>query len=258
MTGTDLAILGRTVVHLRPAQLAHRARLRTQQAGLRRFPEAGRRLLSGPDPSAAAGWPDAFRPVDALTPSRWPGLPGLRAGKIKLLGLPRELGDAPGWDHADAPRLWRFHLHYWDWAWGLAADQDRLAARALFARLWRSWQASAGFDCGDAWHPYPAALRAWSWCGLYRELVAGSDIEPNFVAGPRGARAIPAPSPGVRRRGQPLGQGAQGAGRPGRLLCRRAASAPDDQAASQAADHTDPGRRRPLRARARLSLPGAC
>jgi uncharacterized heparinase superfamily protein len=123
-----------------------------------------------------------FRPVDALTPSRWPGLPGLRAGKVKLLGLLRELGDAPGWDHADAPRLWRFHLHYWDWAWGLAADQDRLAARALFARLWRSWQASAGFDCGDAWHPYPAALRAWSWCGLYRELVAGSDIEPNFVA----------------------------------------------------------------------------
>jgi uncharacterized heparinase superfamily protein len=182
MTGTDLAILGRTVVHLRPAQLAHRARLRTQQVGLRRFPEAGRRLLSVPDPSAAAGWPDVFRPVDALTPSRWPGLPGLRAGKVKLLGLLRELGDAPGWDHADAPRLWRFHLHYWDWAWGLAADQDRLAARALFARLWRSWQASAGFDCGDAWHPYPAALRAWSWCGLYRELVAGSDIEPNFVA----------------------------------------------------------------------------
>ena len=183
MTGADLAVLGRTVVHLRPGQVAHRARLRTQQAGLRRFPEAGRRVLSGPDPSAAAGWPDAFRPVDALTPGRWPGLPELRAGKIRLLGLLRELGDAPGWDHADAPRLWRFHLHYWDWAWGLAADPDRLAARALFARLWRSWQASAGFGCGDAWHPYPAALRAWSWCGLHRDLAAGSDIEPDFVAG---------------------------------------------------------------------------
>ena len=183
MTGADLAVLGRTVVHLRPGQVAHRARLRTQQAGLRRFPEAGRRVLSGPDPSAAAGWPDTFRPVDALTPGRWPGLPELRAGKIRLLGQLRELGDAPGWDHADAPRLWRFHLHYWDWAWGLAADPDRLAARALFARLWRSWQASAGFGRGDAWHPYPAALRAWSWCGLHHDLVAGSDIEPDFVAG---------------------------------------------------------------------------
>ena len=183
MSGADLAVLGRTVVHLRPGQGAHRARLRIQQAGLRRFPEAGRRVLSGPDPSAAAGWPDAFHPVDALTPGRWPSLPELRAGKIRLLGLLRELGDAPGWDHADAPGLWRFHLHYWDWAWGLAAAPDRLAARALFARLWRSWQGSAGFGRGYSWHPYPAALRAWSWCGLHHDLATGSDIEPDFVAG---------------------------------------------------------------------------
>ena len=183
MTRVDLAVLGRTVVHLRPAQVAHRARLRTQRAGLQRFPEAGRRVLSGPDPSVAVGWPDTFRPVDALTPGRWPGLPELQAGKIRLLSQLRELGGAAGWDHADAPRLWLFHLHYWDWAWGLAADPGRLAARALFARLWRSWQTSARFGCGDAWHPYPAALRAWSWCGLHHDLVAGSDVEPDFVAG---------------------------------------------------------------------------
>jgi uncharacterized heparinase superfamily protein len=183
MTHTDLAVLGRTVVQLRPGQLAHRARLRTQQAGLRRFPEAGRRVLRGPDPSAAVGWPEAFRPVDGLTPGRWPGLPELRAGKIRLLGQLRELGDEPGWDHVDAPLLWHFHLHYWDWAWGLDADPDRLAGRALFARLWRSWQAATGFGCGEAWHPYPAALRAWSWCGLHCDLVAGSDIEPDFMAG---------------------------------------------------------------------------
>ena len=180
---SDLALLGRTVVHLQPSQVAHRARLRGQLAVLRQFPEAGRRILSGPDPSAAVGWPDALRTVDALTPGRWPGLAELRAGKIRLLGLLRELGDAPGCGHADAPRLWRFHLHYWDWAWGLAADPDRLAARALFARLWRSWQASAEFGRGDAWHPFPVALRAWSWCGLHRDLVAHSEIEPDFVAG---------------------------------------------------------------------------
>jgi uncharacterized heparinase superfamily protein len=179
MTRADLAVLGRTVVHLRPAQLAHRVRLRTQQAGLRKFPEAGRLIMPGPAPATAVGWPDAARPVDALTPGRWPGLAELRTGKIRLLGLAREIG----WEHSDAARLWRFHLHYWDWAWGLAADQDRLAARALFARLWRSWQASAEFGRGDAWHPYPAALRAWSWCGLHRALVVGSDIESDFIDG---------------------------------------------------------------------------
>ena len=179
MTPADLALLGRTVMRLRPGQLAHRARLRVQQAGLRRFPEAGRRVLAGPDPAVAVGWPAGFWPVDARTPGRWPCLAELLAGKIRLLGLARELG----WEHPDAPRLWRFHLHYWDWAWGLAADQDRLAARSLFALLWRSWQTSALFGRGDAWHPYPAALRAWSWCGLHRVLVAGSDIEREFTAG---------------------------------------------------------------------------
>jgi uncharacterized heparinase superfamily protein len=181
MTGPDLGRLGRTVGHVRPAQAAHRARLRVQRAALRRFPEAGRRALAGPDPSGAVGWPQAYRPVDALTPGSWPGLPELRAGKIRLLGLVRDLGNDPCWEHGDAPRLWRFHLHYWDWAWGLAADPDRLAARALFARLWRSWPSTVTAGHGDAWHPYPAALRAWSWCGLHRDLVAGSDLEPRFV-----------------------------------------------------------------------------
>ena len=179
MTRADLAVLSRTVIHLRPAQLAHRARLRTQQAGLRRFPQAGRLIMPGPDPAAAVGWPDGFRPVDARTPGRWPCLPELQAGKIRLLSQARELG----WEHPDAARLWRFHLHYWDWAWGPAADPDRLAAQSLFAALWRSWQASAQFGRGDAWHPYPAALRAWSWCGLHRVLAAGTDIEPDFTAG---------------------------------------------------------------------------
>jgi uncharacterized heparinase superfamily protein len=183
VTDADLGRLSRTIVHLRPGQMAHRGRLRAQQTGLRRFPGAGRRALSGPNPSAAVGWPDALRPVDARTPGRWPSLSELRAGKIRLLGLVRELGDSPDWEQADAPRLWRFHLHYWDWAWGLVADPDRLAARAAFARLWRSWKASAPFGFGDAWHPYPAALRAWSWCGLYRDLAADSDFEPEFVAG---------------------------------------------------------------------------
>jgi uncharacterized heparinase superfamily protein len=181
MTGAeDLALLLRTVVRLRPGQLAHRVRLRTQQAALRRFPEAGHRILIGSTPAADAGWPNAFRPVDARTPGRWPDPAELRAGKITLLGLGRDLGD--GWGQLDAPRLWRFHLHYWDWAWGLIAVPDRLTARKQFAGLWRSWQSSAGFAHPDAWHPYPAALRAWSWCGLHRDLVADTDIEPGFLA----------------------------------------------------------------------------
>jgi uncharacterized heparinase superfamily protein len=184
VTGSDLALLARSAVHLQPGQVAHRARLRAQRTALRRWPRAGRALLAGPDPAAAMGWPVGFVPVDARAPLALPGLPGLAglaSGRIEVLGITRELGEPADWQQCDAPQLWRFHLHYWDWAWGLAGEQDRAAARAVFARLWRSWQAAAKFGGGDAWLPYPAALRAWSWCGLHADLVAGSDLEPVFA-----------------------------------------------------------------------------
>jgi uncharacterized heparinase superfamily protein len=181
VTGEELALLGRTAVHLQPSQVAHRARLRTQRAALNRWPQLGQRLLVSASPVAAGGWPASFTPLDAIAPQRWPSLAQLASGRITLLGVIRDLGDPPRWQHADALLLWRYHLHYWDWAWGLAAEADRRAARLVFARLWRSWQASCGFGRGDAWLPYPAALRAWSWCGLYRDLVAGSDLEPSFL-----------------------------------------------------------------------------
>src|ERR1019366_636629 len=120
MTGNELALLARTAVHLQPAQVAHRARLRAQRRALRRWPEAGRRLLVGPDPGTAVGWPTAFRPLDSRTPHHWPGLNDVRDGNLGLLGTTRNLGDPIDWQHADAPQLWRFHLHYWDWTWGLA------------------------------------------------------------------------------------------------------------------------------------------
>ena len=90
--------------------------------------------------------------------------------------------DQADWKQADAPALWRFHLHYWDWAWRLAAEPDRTDARAWFASMWRSWQRQVRPGRGDPWLPYPAALRAWSFCGLHRDLVAGSPIEDEFVA----------------------------------------------------------------------------
>ena len=184
MTGEELALLGRTAAHLQPAQVAHRVRLRAQRAALHRWPRLGQRLLAGPSPAGAAawcGWPTGFTPLDALAPQRWPGLPELRSGRIRLLGMTRDLGEPASWGHTDAPQLWRFHLHYWDWAWGLAADADPGAARAVFARLWRSWREGCGFGRGDAWLPSPTALRAWSWCGLHRDLVAGSDLEHDFL-----------------------------------------------------------------------------
>ena len=257
MTGEELALLGRTAVHLQPSQVAHRARLRTQRAALRRWPQLGQRLLASVSPVAADGWPTSFTPLDAIAPQRWPSLAELASGRIRLLGIARELGEPARWQHADAPLLWRYHLHYWDWAWGLAAEADRGAARSVFTRLWRSWQESCGFGRGDAWLPYPAALRAWSWCGLYRDLVAGSDLEPEFL------REVAAHAGFLRRHletdvgGNHLIKDLKALAGLGGLPPRRAAARPFAEPAGRPAGRPDPARRRPLRARAGLSLPGA-
>lgn len=204
-------LLARTAAHLQPSQVTQRARLRAQRIALGCFPPARNRLMTGPDPARAAGWPARFSPLDAGLWRNWPEFRLLRQGRIDLLGMTRTLAmpasladddgqddpsdgdwaeahwtrtdwDEANWEQADAPALWRFHLHYWDWAWRLASEPDRADARAWFGAMWSSWHAKVRAGRGDAWLPYPAALRAWSYCGLHRDLVAGSPIEDPFVA----------------------------------------------------------------------------
>ncbi len=201
MTAVGLGRLGRTVIRLRPAQGGQRARLRAQRMLLdHSVPLAARWLLAGPEPASGQGWPPAFAPLDS---GLWSGSQfrkALRAGELQLLGVPRVIARAGAvdraggvdwagadWAMAGAPLLWRFHLYYWDWAWALAAQAPveqapPPAAPALFAEIWRSWHAAVVPGRGPAWHPYPAALRAWSFCGLYRHLVAGGPVDGQFRA----------------------------------------------------------------------------
>ncbi len=186
-----MARLARTAVQLRPGQAGQRARLRAQRTAMEHgVPLVRRWLLAGPEPTAAVGWPAAFTPVDAVLWRDWPGTAALLAGELSLLGMARVLAPAPtgeggvadwqaaDWALADAPLLWRFHLYYWDWAWTLTAERDRSAARQLFGDdlgvLARGGSARARARPG---RPYPVALRAWSFCGIYRALAEGGPIE---------------------------------------------------------------------------------
>jgi hypothetical protein len=189
----SLARLGRTVIQLRPAQIGQRVRLRAQRLALdRQAPLASRRLLAGPDRAAGDGWPAGYLPLDAhlyLAPDGQDSA-ALRSGEMSLLGVlravapPADDGTAcwakADWDAADAPLLWRYHLYYWDWAWMLAGTGGADDARTVFAAAWESWQQAVPWGRGTAWHPYPASLRAWSFCGVYRDLVLGSRIEDAF------------------------------------------------------------------------------
>ena len=174
----EAALLARTVVRLRPAQVVHRVRLRTLRTAERRWPELVTRPLA-PPAGVTPGWPESFSPLDA--PLDHGDATEIAQGTFTFLGETRSLGEPADWHQEDAPRLWRFHLHYLEWAWALAQAPDRASARASFADLWRSWRASTVPAQGDAWSPYVASLRVWVLCSVFDPLVQGSEIESDYL-----------------------------------------------------------------------------
>jgi uncharacterized heparinase superfamily protein len=84
----------------------------------------------------------------------------------RLLALPIS------WNDSDWPRLWRFHLHYFDWArkWldaALATGQWPSEAWALKTLL-DHWIAANPPGRGDGWHSYTISLRTRTWIQLFR------------------------------------------------------------------------------------------
>lgn len=179
--GLDEALLlARTVRHLHPSQLAHRVRLRAQGAVLARV---GPRLAAGlrrPVP-ARPGWPGGFAALDGRLPAGCPGPEANAEWRFTFLCEERQLLPGPDWEQAAADRLWRFHLHGFEWAWAFVGHPDRAWASSRLRRLWRSWRSASPFGRGDAWAPYVASLRAWALCGTYAPLVAGSEDDADLV-----------------------------------------------------------------------------
>lgn len=168
----------RTVRHLRAGQVMARVRLRGRRAVLTRIPVVG----TPAHEEVEDGWPAGFVPFDGRIPPPEAGETEIRRGQLALLGhsralFPAELGpEAADWEQADAPLLWRYHLHYWDWAWNLDRAGDPAWGRETFTRLYRSWRAASRPGRGVPWSPYVASVRAWTLCALGPRLAGGTPI----------------------------------------------------------------------------------
>ncbi|MBN1676624.1 MAG: alginate lyase family protein [Kiritimatiellae bacterium] len=132
--------------------------------------------------------------------------PDVVRGLFRFLNEERELGWPPSFAPSDAPMLWRYHLQYFDWLWGLEYEQAKTAvlawihagrpartrgpARGTLAlqqpTKWRASVSRAGTTNGVglpqdhagnvdpvAWDSYPISLRLMNWCmvffGKFRE-----------------------------------------------------------------------------------------
>ncbi|HUQ63774.1 MAG TPA: heparinase II/III family protein [Acidimicrobiales bacterium] len=173
----------RTLRQLRPTQVAHRVRLRSQRLALARIPAPmTQRIFAFSRVDEVPGWPVSFSPLDARLADGFPDCQANAGGSFRFLDRTRDLGDPPDWQQLQADKLWRYHLHYFEWAWSFATQDDVAWAGEAYRGLWRSWQHHVPFARGDAWSPYVASLRAWTMCGVRASLVGASDVEDQYLA----------------------------------------------------------------------------
>jgi len=172
----------RTLADIGPRRLHRRLRYDIRQRLDRWLP-----------PEFAAAWAGA----NARTPQWLPVLRGLVHQGVPLpatvepetvsfhfLRLEQELSWPIRWNDAHWPRLWQFHLHYFDWArdWldhalitGHWPDQA-----ALLEPLLDQWIEANPPGRGDGWHSYTLSLRIRNWIWLLRycpQLATPSRIE---------------------------------------------------------------------------------
>ncbi len=92
-------------------------------------------------------------------------VPGRRAPSLlsptrfRFLNLEREVAGARDWDAAEAPKLWRYNLHYFDDLGAAGAGARRAWHEALIER----WVRENPPGQGTGWEPYPTSLRIVSW-----------------------------------------------------------------------------------------------
>lgn len=144
-----VATLARTMVHLRPSQIAWRALHVARTRAERRVPA----LASvQPDPTArAAALPAlALRDIDPRPAELW------QQGFVAYHGIRAPRDD---WRGEGRSRLWRYERQYHAEVVALAAMSPD-ASRALVD----DWLVKNPPCRGEAWEPYPVARRLLNWC----------------------------------------------------------------------------------------------
>ncbi|MFN3474814.1 MAG: heparinase II/III family protein [Blastomonas sp.] len=134
--------LARTVRHLKPGQIWHRAAFRL----LRPTPDLA------PPPALRAQASAWQRPAE-----RSPSLVG--PSRLRFLNVERDLVTAADWDDPRVDKLWRYNLHYFE---DLTAS-DHAERRDWHLALLDRWLEDNPPGNGSGWEPYPLSLRIVCW-----------------------------------------------------------------------------------------------
>lgn len=118
--------------------------------------------------------PASWQPLGPLRPvaATWLATPhGVSTDEaLYFLNDPRPLRCAePDWESAEAPKLWRYNLHYFDYL------QWPVLATATKARLVEDWIERVRVGAVDAWEPYTLSLRIVNWLKFFLTVPAVPD-----------------------------------------------------------------------------------
>jgi uncharacterized heparinase superfamily protein len=168
----------RTARHLRARHILGRLTLTLRSRALARSGRVPRRYGT-PHTTQSVGWPP-FTPIDKEAADTPADAEAYARGNFNFLDDPRPLGEPPDWHQEDAPILWRFNLHYFEWAWAFGQSEPAWG-RDNFLRMWTTWRRTVPVGDPVAWAPYPTSLRAWVLCSLYASMAEGSPKQREFV-----------------------------------------------------------------------------
>jgi uncharacterized heparinase superfamily protein len=85
----------------------------------------------------------------------WNSRQAIEQGTFCFLNEARELDRPVDW-HSEAPLLWAFNLHYFNYLHLLDKEEQ--------AELCREWIEANPTGSDPGWHPYPTSLRIINWC----------------------------------------------------------------------------------------------
>jgi hypothetical protein len=170
----------RTARHYRPSQIAARLRFGIESALRKRMPELGLRRYVAPDcldrdervmffPAHKTGCELGREAENAAR---------LQQGIFRFLNSENLLGFPVDWNPAGTTRLWRYNLHYFDYAIDLALLvrwQDDLVSAKLLGQILSQWIQANRIGEGVGWHSYPIARRIVNWVQAF-SLAAQESI----------------------------------------------------------------------------------
>jgi uncharacterized heparinase superfamily protein len=168
----SLGRLSRTLVDVGPVRVQRRFRYELRQRFDRHLPARIALAWARAD-SYQPGWRTIHPPAsgDGVLVSPPPAL-NVRVVSFNFLNQERQLPWPIHWNNPQWPRLWQFHLHYFDWAREWLQDALRAGhwpdQAAAFHPLLDSWIADNPPGRGDGWHSYTLSLRTRNWIALFR------------------------------------------------------------------------------------------